>query len=131
MITKYSKELNEYLTRNFTTSEFHCKCKRKDCTTTLIDEALVTKLQKLRDEVGFPISINSAYRCEEHNKAIGGSPSSQHLLGKAVDIRPSRYPLSRVKDRILKEAEKLFNGIGIYSTFIHVDTRDKKARWFG
>jgi hypothetical protein len=33
-----------------------------------------------------PIKITSFYRCEELNKAIGGSASSQHCLGEAMDI---------------------------------------------
>ena len=34
-----------------------------------------------------PIVINSGYRSEEVNKAIGGVPNSNHLTGCAVDIR--------------------------------------------
>ena len=34
-----------------------------------------------------PIVINSGYRSEEVNKAIGGVPTSNHLTGCAVDIR--------------------------------------------
>ena len=34
-----------------------------------------------------PIIINSGFRSEAVNKAVGGSPSSNHLTGCAVDIR--------------------------------------------
>jgi len=34
-----------------------------------------------------PIIINSGFRSAEVNKAVGGSPSSNHLTGSAVDIR--------------------------------------------
>jgi hypothetical protein len=34
-----------------------------------------------------PIIINSGFRSAEVNKAVGGSPSSNHLTGCAVDIR--------------------------------------------
>ncbi len=34
-----------------------------------------------------PIIINSAFRSEKVNKAVGGSPTSNHLTGCAVDIR--------------------------------------------
>ena len=42
--------------------------------------------EPLRKAVGAPIKINSFYRCEELNKAIGGSTKSQHCQGRAIDI---------------------------------------------
>ena len=50
------------------------------------DLSLFTKLQSLRDEVGF-ITITSGYRTEKFNKSVGGHPKSFHLEGSAVDIR--------------------------------------------
>ena len=44
-------------------------------------------LQPLRDKLGKPIHINSGYRCEALNKAVGGAVGSYHTLGMAVDIR--------------------------------------------
>ena len=42
--------------------------------------------EPLREWVGGPIKINSFYRCPELNKAIGGSATSQHCKGQAMDI---------------------------------------------
>ncbi len=42
--------------------------------------------EPLRKAVNGPIKINSFYRCEELNKAIGGSSRSQHCQGRAIDI---------------------------------------------
>tara|TARA_B100000214_G_scaffold257319_1_gene189717 strand:+ start:18773 stop:19237 length:465 start_codon:yes stop_codon:yes gene_type:complete len=42
--------------------------------------------EPLRRWVGGPIKINSFYRSEELNKAIGGSSRSQHCEGRAIDI---------------------------------------------
>jgi zinc D-Ala-D-Ala carboxypeptidase len=42
--------------------------------------------EPLRKAVGGPIKINSFYRGEKLNKAIGGSKSSQHCSGQAMDI---------------------------------------------
>ena len=42
--------------------------------------------EPLRKAVGTPIKINSFFRCEELNKAIGGSTKSQHCQGRAIDI---------------------------------------------
>lgn len=42
--------------------------------------------EPLREYVGGPIKINSMFRCEELNRAIGGSSRSQHCEGRAIDI---------------------------------------------
>ena len=50
-------------------------------------EYLATKLlQPLRDAYGKPIKITSGYRSVDVNKAVGGSTTSQHTKGQAVDI---------------------------------------------
>lgn len=93
-----------------------------------MDSTLLNKLQILRDEIGKPIIINSGYRTKEYNKKIGGSPKSQHMLGKAADIKVN----GMAPEALAKKAEIAgFNGIGIYKTFIHVDVRAKKTRWRG
>ena len=42
--------------------------------------------EPLREAIDAPIKINSFFRCEELNKAIGGSSKSQHCQGRAIDI---------------------------------------------
>lgn len=42
--------------------------------------------EPLREWVGGPIKINSMFRCEELNRAIGGSSRSQHCEGRAIDL---------------------------------------------
>ncbi len=42
--------------------------------------------EPLREAINGPIKINSFYRSEELNKAIGGSSRSQHCQGRAIDI---------------------------------------------
>ena len=42
--------------------------------------------EPLREWVGGPIKINSFYRSPELNAAIGGSATSQHCKGQAIDI---------------------------------------------
>ena len=50
--------------------------------TILVDEVL----DPLREAWGGPIRVNSGYRCPELNKAVGGTPTSQHQRGEAADI---------------------------------------------
>ena len=122
------------MTKNFSIGEFECKC---GCI--MPDEVLynvvklVNQLQTIRDVIKTPIQINSAYRCKAHNKAIGGSVSSQHILGKAADIvvrgyDPSLeiYPLI---EELIKEGLILQGGLGDYPTFTHYDIRKTNARW--
>lgn len=42
--------------------------------------------EPIREHFGVPIHISSGYRSEELNAKIGGSSSSQHCKGQAIDI---------------------------------------------
>ena len=44
-------------------------------------------LDPLREAYGKPIIVTSGFRCEELNRLVGGSKTSQHRTGQAVDIR--------------------------------------------
>jgi hypothetical protein len=43
-------------------------------------------LQPLRDIYGYPIHVNSGFRCKAVNQKVGGEPTSQHTTGEAADI---------------------------------------------
>lgn len=76
---------------------------------------------------GKPVFIMSGYRCYTHNKNVGGARYSYHRYCKAADIKVSGLrPSYSVVEPIMKN-----NGVGKYSTFIHVDIRNHKARWSG
>ena len=50
-------------------------------------EALIENvLDPLREAWGKPIIVNSGFRCERLNKAVGGAAGSQHKTGEAADI---------------------------------------------
>jgi uncharacterized protein YcbK (DUF882 family) len=118
------------LTRNFSTAELACKCKRADCKTQRINIALLKHVQTLRDLCG-ALRVTSAYRCEAHNKAVGGSTRSQHKLGRAIDLQPvGDFLAPKPKDALAKLKKQavdmgVFNGLGLnYATFLHVDDRE-------
>lgn len=51
-------------------------------------EQLVTNiLDPLREAWGKPIFVTSGYRCKKLNAKVGGSKTSQHVLGQAADIK--------------------------------------------
>lgn len=44
-------------------------------------------LQTIRNSFGMSIVVNSAFRCEELNRAVGGANNSDHKYGAAADIQ--------------------------------------------
>ena len=119
----------------FRVREFRC---RDGTDTILIDEGLVVLLQCIREHFGKPVHITSGYRTAEHNAAVGGSKSSQHLLGRAADFYVEGVPVATVA----AYAETLLpgrGGIGRYpkdakhparkTGWVHIDTRAGKSRW--
>jgi len=107
----------------FTRAEFACKC---GCGFDTVDYGLVAALDKIRAHFGVPVTITSGCRCESHNRAVGGSEASQHRRGRAADFTVQGIPPSKVAEYV----EGLgLGGIGIYKTWIHIDTRHGKARW--
>ena len=129
---------NMQITEHFRYNEpsIRCQC----CNRLIINDLFyrhMSKLETLRQELGFALLFNSGYRCPPHNKAVGGSENSMHTKF-ASDIRPEiiqgeDIALFEIKLRSIEEkAEELhFGGIGVYDEFIHLDCRDKKARWKG
>ena len=76
-------------------------------------------LDVARGSAGVPFKINSGYRTKEHNEKVGGSPTSSHLGGWAVDIHCTD---SSTRERILYGLIRAgFQRIGIAKTFIHAD----------
>ena len=59
-------------------------------------------IDPLRTKAG-AIRINSGYRTPEHNKRVGGSPTSQHITGQAVDIFPLKKDIDDVFALIIRE----------------------------
>ena len=127
MIKVYKKGDSRKLSVNFRAREFDCPgvgC----CSETPVDEKLVAYLQKIRDHFGKPVVL-TGYRCPEHNaKTPNAAPKSRHTFGMAAD-----FHIHGVKPaEIAAFAESIgVQGIGLYDTFVHVDTRDSKSFWKG
>jgi hypothetical protein len=66
---------------NFSEDEFCCRC---GCGKANMNHEFLVKLQVIRSNIGLPMTITSGYRCEEHDKNIGGA--GPHTTGRAVDI---------------------------------------------
>ena len=101
---------------NFSPAEIACRGTGR----LLINEPALDRLQALRDRLGKPLIVRSAYRSPEHNRAVGGAKRSKHLAGTAFDIAMANH------DPVVFEAaarEVGFLGFGFYprSSFMHVD----------
>ncbi len=121
----YREHGNLLLSRNFKVREFRCKDGSDEI---LIDMQLVRYLQQIRDWAGGSITVSSGYRTPSHNKKVGGSNTSKHMLGKATDIVCStKTPLE-----LARKAQDLgvpgieWNPIGNYT---HIDTRTGNNWW--
>lgn len=125
---------NRRLAPDFKVRELRC---RDGTDTVMVDEALTVVLQCIREHFGKAVTITSGYRTAAHNAAVGGAKSSQHLLGRAADIRVQGVSV----EDVASYAESLmpdWGGVGRYPVkagrttgWVHVDTRADKARWRG
>lgn len=122
-----AKDGETKLAKNFQVKEFACS----DGTDTIfISSLLVSVLQNVRDHYGKAVHINSAYRTEAHNAKVGGAAYSQHKYGIAADIHidgVTPKELAAYIETLLPTS----GGIGIYSSFVHVDVRRTRSRWNG
>lgn len=95
---------------------------------------LVSPLEELRNAAGFPFIISSAYRCPLHNTRIGGSRTSRHMDGTAVDILlygERAFTLVRLASGLD------WRGVGVSQhsstptseRYIHIDRRDVPTIW--
>ena len=121
------------LTKNFTQREFRSRDGAKMPLDVLENiKELACNLQVLRDFLGESIKVNSGWRSESHNKAIGGVKTSQHVLGKASDICVKDIEtddLYLIIESLIEQGEMQEGGLGLYNSFIHYDIRGTRARW--
>jgi uncharacterized protein YcbK (DUF882 family) len=124
---------NIQLTENFLESELYSTDPNAP-DSHYLDDRVVQALQYIRTLTGKPIRVTSTYRSPEYNALIGGSESSQHLYGRAIDfqwITNNEDELTRFHTELDSEGsqlkEDLYNigvrGFGYYKTFVHIDTR--------
>ena len=87
-----------------------------------ISGVLLDGLERLRTIVGNAIYVTNAYRCPEHNAAVGGVSNSQHVHGTAADI----YVDGMGVWELANICKQIFDGVGEYygQEFVHVDMRD-------
>ena len=116
--------MSEWRWPNFSPEEMACRGTGR----LMIVPSAMDKLQALRDRLGKPLIVNSAYRSLEHNRRVGGAKRSKHMEGIAFDVRMDNLD----PDVYITAALSVgFNAIGTYpkQNFVHVDARPNRANW--
>jgi hypothetical protein len=93
-------------------------------------------LQWLRDRTGRAVTVVSGYRSDRYNQAVGGARDSLHRLFNAADVNVQGMKPDEVAAMLEQHPEARNFGIGVYQTFVHIDTRGHlgraaPARWRG
>ena len=106
------------LFKYFSTEELKCS----HCGKQGIDEYFMQKVENLREELGFPFPVTSAYRCPEHPIEARKSSPGAHTTGMAIDIGVVGNEAYLLIEAAIRDN---FTGIGINqkgsSRFIHLD----------
>lgn len=128
-VTSYriSTDAGEKIADYFRVREFRCK---DGSDVVFIGRMLLNVLDDVRKNLGVT-SITSGYRTISYNAKIDGAASkSKHCMGIAADIKVSGKTPKEVYDYLNKKYPNTF-GIGLYDTFVHIDTRPERSRWNG
>ncbi|TLD85784.1 D-Ala-D-Ala carboxypeptidase family metallohydrolase [Helicobacter sp. MIT 05-5294] len=125
----------------FKESEFVCKCGKCQKPANVPGDKLLNALIEIRELYQSPVVINSGYRCEEHNKKVGGAAKSQHSTfgiktGGAADFVVKGVKTEEVFQQVMRMFKDKGFGIAIkrnkanpYAGFVHLDTRGVFATW--
>lgn len=79
-----------YSTKNFSLlgdPKLACTCSHKDCDKRALKKEILDQLQKIRDDLGEPIEINSGGRCPNHPDESKKTYPGDHQKCTAVDVK--------------------------------------------
>lgn len=126
------------ISKNFSYHEFeHSNIAKEERITNVITSSEVRDsikhlvdnlLQPLRDLVKKPLNISSGYRCLKLNShhRVGGSPTSQHVLGEAADIWCTTMTPYELASEVIK-AKLPFDQLILYPSFIHLSFTERRG----
>lgn len=88
----------------------------------------------IRHGLGAPIRVASGYRTEDYNALVDGSPLSEHVNFRAMDLQP-RDPekleeMRAIAIAVVDHARRMGRNVALihYDTFIHIDVGSKRRR---
>lgn len=126
-------DFHSKVSKYFSVGEVTHRDRRRIPTNNTIKQNIFTlaqELDKVREAWGGPIIVTSWYRPPAINRAVGGASNSQHLYGKAADIRPIQGSVYKFQEWLDKTAWKnKALGYGAKKGFVHLDLRAGNIRW--
>jgi len=94
-------------------------------------ETTAKVLEEARKRLGAPIRLTSIFRSEAYNRRIGGVKNSSHCRFNAADC-VTEHPAKLYLLLMDMRREGMFKGgLGLYRSFVHLDTRGHNATWRG
>lgn len=129
------------LRKNISRHELECHC---GCGLDTMDGETLDVVQDVCDHFAFELEVDrvvlditSAARCFDYNRrpvskgGAGSNDQSQHPRCRAMDFRIKGVALKKIHAYLIDKYKGKY-GIGLYKTFIHIDTRTLgPARWKG
>lgn len=88
-------------------------------------------MEEVRDLLGYPINISSAYRSPEVNKAVGSTAKkSQHMSGQAVDFTCPSFGTPRDVVEAIIDSDIVYDQIILeFDRWVHISfTRGRNRR---
>lgn len=87
-------------------------------------------MQRVRNALGSPVMITSGYRSQAVNAAVGGSVSSQHMVGLAADFIAPQFGLPRSIAKYLVERlpEIRFDQLILEGQWVHISFARQQPR---
>ena len=88
----------------------------------------------IRDAIHEPLHVLSSFRSEGYNRKVGGAANSLHLEFNALDLTAKGTSPAELAQIVERHPLAQQMGLGVYGTFIHIDTRgvlgrSAPARW--
>lgn len=100
-----------------------------------LEELVDNILDPLREAWGSGIKINSGYRSDALNKAIGGSTTSAHSYGYAADLYPSNGKIAEFKAFVMKwlkekniKFDQYINEYSGSAQWVHVSIKNRQGK---
>ena len=89
---------------------------------------LARHLEMVRELLGVPIYISSAYRSPKVNSAVGGSSTSAHMTGQAADFTAPQFGSPKEVAKAIAESDLEFDQLIYEGTWVHFGIRGDMRR---
>jgi hypothetical protein len=109
---------DEYITENFKRSEYMQLFKGRYG---LLAPQMAYRVQRMRNQLGRALSINSGFRGPAYNASIGGARLSRHMYGDAIDFKVTGKSPASLRAYCEEQGASY---IQVYRSHIHCDWRN-------